>query len=1563
MEKLLRGEITGEVMGELRRVLPKKNLMVFVSSTFLDTNLERDILHRKILPELQRKAQQHDVQVIFYDMRFGVKDENTLDHMTWVACKDAIQQCHEGSDGLFFLSLQADRYGYLPLPKYLDEAILLQARKDHENDSNFPEVAKFLDEWYRLDENCHPPRYELKRLSMLRDPEFEKAFPLLKNCLLDSVTFESLKGLPEEIVVNRSVTQWETFYAFDCDKERCYWIQRVFGKAALRAFKDSSDCWKITDIFSDESNTETDTVDENTLSLLGGKKVDGRSTAKKLEVLHAKMKMYLTDEQRVELSAQISPEAYLKGEGCEEYLDQWERVTRDCLEKELKKVLDKSEHWNAGFAGIPVDHLAEIVHHCSIAFAKANSFFGREGLLYDGLELIKNKKQQQEVGKEGKKKDEKMEAEQTKVVEKKKKEQETKRTTKGALSEGKGKKKNEVEPVVSRHPLFSGICLAVVGKSGCGKTALMSKLALSLSCSEHGGGTNEIPMIIRFCGTSRFSLNGLKLVQSISLQILAVYGRQNELQELESLLPSQDYKTAVEYFQKLVSQYPIYLFIDSLDQLENRYEERSKLTFLRDLKPHEQSRIVVSTLPDEYEKNGKPGQYFYHCETTLKNDSVPMLDVGIVTEVEVTIKSLLASRQKKLTNDQWVVTLQAVSHEPTILYTNLAMEVISQWRSFEKEVVLRPTVKGLIHQIFGNFELSYGKEFTSIAFAMITFSREGVNDPELKDLLSLHEGVMTEVCQYSKLHCFPMHAWLRLKQVIKNLVTEKENHCMKWYHRQLWETASERYSEKEKECHEIMGKYFGNLYDVDLKKEKDIMSQPLILNDISIWMTESIVNRRRVVEGYYHLIKGGLLQEAVEEVCSLEFVCCSASAGDLLNYVRYLGELVQFFGDDNRRSQQLGHYYRWVRKRATKIVVDPRRQTRMTAGEEPLISIVKKEISQLEERERFELGGYTLQPITFDCRDDFDVLEMELEGHTYQVMSVAWSHDGSKILSGSSDLTLKIWDGMTGELLNTLEGHSGAVESVTWNHDDSRIASSSADGTIKIWDGATCELLMTLVETRSLECVCSASWNHDGSKIASTSTDGKVRIWNAINGILLLVLSGHTACTHSAFWNNDSTKIVSASADNTIKIWNVSTGKLLKSLEGHSRPVQTASWNHDESLIVSASADKTIKIWDGKTNELLQTLKGHSAAVHSVIWNRDGSRILSGSNDGSMRIWNAVSGQIQEIVSETAGLRTVAWHPDERRIASGGERIQVWKGWKKEARKKSHWSRLSEWNPVDSTRIISGSEDGTIKIWDGKKGILLKSWEGHSKTVTAIVWNHDGTRIASGSYDKTVKVWDGVSYELLMTLEGHSDSVKVVSWNRDSSRILSAAEIYSKGTEFFLWDGMTGEKLKTVTRQLGDVSSAIWNHSSSKLLIVDWAGVIAVWDGKSLKEDRRIVAVRAPDNGWYISSVSWNHDSSKIISSRHGMPIQIWDAESGALLNSLTGHTDDTYSVFWNHDDSKIFSGSKDGTIRIWDGNTGQLLKTESFGGTVDLMRLTKEEDRIAFSMSGFFRCFTVPNL
>jgi hypothetical protein len=620
-------------------------------------------------------------------------------------------------------------------------------------------------------------------------------------------------------------------------------------------------------------------------------------------------------------------------------------------------------------------------------------------------------------------------------------------------------------------------------------------------------------------------------------------------------------------------------------------------------------------------------------------------------EVELTLVSLLNRRNMKLSYDQCIVTLNAVSHEPTILYINLAMEVISHWRSFDREIILTPTVKGLIHQIFGDLELSYGKEFTSIAFAMITFSREGVNDPELQDLLSLHEGVMTEVCQYSKLYFFPMHAWLRLKQVIKNLVTEKENHCIKWYHRQLWETAGERYSEKEKECHEIMGKYFANRYDIEMMKEKDIMSQPLILNEVSVWIPESIMNRRKVVEGYYHLIKGGLLKEAVEEVCSLEFVCCSALVGDLSNCIRYIGELVRLFGG-NVIPEQLDHFCRWMRKRATRIVVDPRRQTRMTAGEEPLISVVKKQISQLEGKERNELG-YTLQPMTFGCGEDFDALELELSGHVKMVNSLSWNNDDSKILSGSDDNTVKIWDGITGELLHTLEGHTRPVNSVSWNRNCSKIVSGSYDGTVRIWDGVTCELLMTLKDDQD-HTIDAVSWNNESSRIGSTSVDGTIIIWDAITSELLRKLSSHTDHVQCIGWNHDDSKLLSGACDNTIKIWSVVTGELLKTLNGHSDRVTSVSWNHDSTMIVSGSGsrDRTIRIWDGMTGDLMRTLEGHCDTVHSVIWNHNGSKLLSGAYDGTIKIWNVANGELDENVVQTDN-DSVAWNHDDRRIVSG----------------------------------------------------------------------------------------------------------------------------------------------------------------------------------------------------------------------------------------------------------------------------------------------------------------------
>jgi WD40 repeat protein len=112
----------------------------------------------------------------------------------------------------------------------------------------------------------------------------------------------------------------------------------------------------------------------------------------------------------------------------------------------------------------------------------------------------------------------------------------------------------------------------------------------------------------------------------------------------------------------------------------------------------------------------------------------------------------------------------------------------------------------------------------------------------------------------------------------------------------------------------------------------------------------------------------------------------------------------------------------------------------------------------------------------------------------------------------------------------------------------------------------------------------------------------------------------------------------------------------------------------------------------------------------------------------------------------------------------------------------------------DSSRIASGSDDRTIKIWDAQTGACLQTLRGHDGSVQSVVFCPDSSRIASGSYDRTIKIWDAQTGACLQTLEGHDDSVQSVVFSHDSSRIASG----SSDATIKIWDAQTGACLQTL---------------------------------------------------------------------------------------------------------------------------------------------------------------------
>ena len=149
-----------------------------------------------------------------------------------------------------------------------------------------------------------------------------------------------------------------------------------------------------------------------------------------------------------------------------------------------------------------------------------------------------------------------------------------------------------------------------------------------------------------------------------------------------------------------------------------------------------------------------------------------------------------------------------------------------------------------------------------------------------------------------------------------------------------------------------------------------------------------------------------------------------------------------------------------------------------------------------------------------------------------------------RIVSGSFDKTLKVWDAQTGQETLTLRRHSDAVHSVSFSPDGKRIVSGSGalnkPGEIKVWDAQTGKETLT-VKGHS-DVVVRVSFSPDGKRVVSSSTDATLKVWDAQTGQETLTLKGHAGSSWCVlFFTPDGKRIVSGSADGTLKVWDISS--------------------------------------------------------------------------------------------------------------------------------------------------------------------------------------------------------------------------------------------------------------------------------------------------------------------------------------------------------------------------------------------------------------------------------------
>jgi len=312
-------------------------------------------------------------------------------------------------------------------------------------------------------------------------------------------------------------------------------------------------------------------------------------------------------------------------------------------------------------------------------------------------------------------------------------------------------------------------------------------------------------------------------------------------------------------------------------------------------------------------------------------------------------------------------------------------------------------------------------------------------------------------------------------------------------------------------------------------------------------------------------------------------------------------------------------------------------------------------------------------------------LARTLHGHEGFVNSVDLTPDGSLVVSGSKDASVRVWETLTGQCIRTLSGHTKWISQICVSADGRRILSGGWDDTVRLWrlsDGY-CSNVIEQQEQENSVHVQSVSLSAD-SQIAWAAGDGGVRSWHLRTGRCLLVLpagsrqySDDTEYVYCVALSPCGRYVASDDGRKIVRLWSSSTGVLERRLEGHTNAITSMCFSFDGRFLLTGSLDGSARIWDIRSGDSRVGFAVQSQGIGAVSLTRDDRYAASGGRDGVVRLWDLLTGEcLWKFEGHTGPITSVRFSSDSRVLVSGSNdgTIKVWfLDWELEARDKSGW--------------------------------------------------------------------------------------------------------------------------------------------------------------------------------------------------------------------------------------------------------------------------------------------------
>ncbi|KAK4056898.1 U3 snoRNP protein [Microbotryomycetes sp. JL221] len=509
------------------------------------------------------------------------------------------------------------------------------------------------------------------------------------------------------------------------------------------------------------------------------------------------------------------------------------------------------------------------------------------------------------------------------------------------------------------------------------------------------------------------------------------------------------------------------------------------------------------------------------------------------------------------------------------------------------------------------------------------------------------------------------------------------------------------------------------------------------------------------------------------------------------------------------------------------------------------------------------------------------------------VKCVKFSPDG-KFIAATHGAQIQVWQTPSHlarefapfVLHRTYTGHYDDVLSITWSGDSRFFLTTSKDMTAKLYTLYPVEGYRPKTFAGHRDAVVAAYFSTDHKTIYTVSRDGAAFTWSA--------KADDEADSEDEQQNQVDKEVASTSSsiaqDNTIPLtrWGI---KKRNYFQQTGTKVQSSTFHSKTNLLIVGFSNGMFGLWDMIDFVNVHTLSISQEKITSVDVNSTGEWLAFGASKlGQLLVWE--------------------WQSESYVLKQQGHYFDI--------------NTLSF--SQDGQQIVTGGDDGKVKVWNSDNGFCFVTFNEHSSAVTQVEFSKQGSIIFSSSLDGTVRAFDLIRYRNFRTFTT-PEPIQFNSLAVDPSGETVCAGGTGQGFEIYMWSTQTGKLVDVLSGHEAPISSLIFSPLGDRLVSASWDKTIRVWDVYGRKSSVEPFQLTSD-----ALSLAFRPDGFEIAVSTLDGQISFWNIVDGTQSSLIDGRRDisggrkhDDRTTAANNSSGKAFTSlnyTADGTCLIAGGHS-----------------------------------------